>query len=79
MVIPQTFSLGVEGLFYFFDKKKTLFDDTFSVAGLWVRPTLSPRQGSMTPGSSGRVPTSTSRTTPHQIGVQPVGLRKQPH
>jgi outer membrane immunogenic protein len=34
MVIPQTFSLGVEGLFYFFDKRKTLFDDTFSVAGL---------------------------------------------
>jgi outer membrane immunogenic protein len=34
MVIPQTMSLGVEGLFYFFDRKKTLFDDTFSVEGL---------------------------------------------
>ena len=26
MVIPQTFSLGVEGLFYFFDKKRTLIN-----------------------------------------------------
>jgi hypothetical protein len=24
MVIPQTFSVGVEGLYYFFDKRKTL-------------------------------------------------------
>ena len=28
MVIPQTFSVGVEGLYYFFDEDKTLFDDT---------------------------------------------------
>ena len=28
MVIPQTFSVGVEGLFYFFDEQKTLFDET---------------------------------------------------
>ena len=29
MVIPQTFSVGVEGLFYFFDEQKTVFDRTF--------------------------------------------------
>lgn len=29
MVIPQTVSVGVEGLFYFFDEKKTLFDERF--------------------------------------------------
>jgi outer membrane immunogenic protein len=28
MVIPRTFSVGVEGLYYFFDEEKTLFDDT---------------------------------------------------
>jgi outer membrane immunogenic protein len=28
MIIPQTFSVGVEGLYYFFDKSKTLIDDT---------------------------------------------------
>lgn len=28
MVIPQTFSVGVEGLYYFFDQSKTLIDDT---------------------------------------------------
>jgi outer membrane immunogenic protein len=27
MVVPQTFSVGVEGLYYFFNKKKTLFDE----------------------------------------------------
>jgi outer membrane immunogenic protein len=27
MVVPETFSVGVEGLYYFFNKKKTLFDD----------------------------------------------------
>jgi outer membrane immunogenic protein len=36
MVIPQTFSVGVEGLYYFFDKKKTLFDNTFDVQGFEV-------------------------------------------
>jgi outer membrane immunogenic protein len=33
MVIPQTFSLGVEGLFYFFDKQKTLIDATHVFVG----------------------------------------------
>jgi outer membrane immunogenic protein len=28
MVIPQTFSVGLEGLYYFFDQKETLIDDT---------------------------------------------------
>ena len=28
MVIPQTFSVGVEGLYYFFDEQKTLISDT---------------------------------------------------
>lgn len=28
MVIPQTFSVGVEGLYYFFDEKKTLINET---------------------------------------------------
>ena len=28
MVIPQTFSVGIEGLYYFFDESKTLIDDT---------------------------------------------------
>ena len=28
MVIPRTFSVGVEGLYYFFDEEKTLFEDT---------------------------------------------------
>ena len=32
MVIPQTFSVGVEGLLYFFDEKKTLFDDTVELS-----------------------------------------------
>ena len=27
MVIPQTFSVGVEGLYYFFDEEKTLIDE----------------------------------------------------
>jgi outer membrane immunogenic protein len=30
MVIPQTFSVGVEGLYYFFDQSKTLIDDTIA-------------------------------------------------
>jgi outer membrane immunogenic protein len=28
MVIPQTFSVGVEGLYYFFDERKTLINET---------------------------------------------------
>jgi opacity protein-like surface antigen len=30
MVIPQTFSVGVEGLYYFFDQEETLFEGTFT-------------------------------------------------
>ena len=30
MVIPQTFSVGVEGLYYFFDQDETLFEGTFA-------------------------------------------------
>jgi outer membrane immunogenic protein len=33
MVIPQTFSVGVEGLYYWFDEKETLIDETFEVVG----------------------------------------------
>lgn len=32
MVIPQTFSVGVEGLWYFFDEKKTWVDETYELA-----------------------------------------------
>jgi outer membrane immunogenic protein len=32
MMIPQTFSVGLEGLYYWFDEEETLFDDTFDVA-----------------------------------------------
>jgi outer membrane immunogenic protein len=31
MVIPQSFSVGLEGLYYFFDQQKTLADATFDV------------------------------------------------
>lgn len=31
MVIPQTFSVGIEGLYYFFDEEKTLIDDTLEL------------------------------------------------
>jgi outer membrane immunogenic protein len=43
MVIPQTFSVGVEGLYYFFDEKKTLIDDTidYDRGELDVRATAS--------------------------------------
>lgn len=43
MVIPQTFSVGVEGLYYFFDEKKTLIDDTIAYddGDLDVRATAS--------------------------------------
>ncbi|HUF43970.1 MAG TPA: hypothetical protein VMN43_01390 [Aestuariivirgaceae bacterium] len=37
MVIPQTFSVGVEGLYYFLDEKTTLVDDT--AGGVDVRAT----------------------------------------
>jgi hypothetical protein len=37
MVIPQTFSVGVEGLYYFLDEKTTLVNDT--VDGVNVRAT----------------------------------------
>ena len=30
MVIPQTFSVGLEGLYYFFDQEETLIDDTIA-------------------------------------------------
>ena len=33
VVIPQTFSVGVEGLYYFFKDKKTLIDDTINFNG----------------------------------------------
>jgi hypothetical protein len=32
MVIPQTFSVGLEGLYYWFDEEETLFDDTYDLA-----------------------------------------------
>jgi outer membrane immunogenic protein len=43
MVIPQTFSVGVEGLYYFFDQSKTLIDDTiaYDTGELDVRATAS--------------------------------------
>lgn len=43
MVIPQTFSVGIEGLFYFFDENKTLIDDTidYDDGELDVRATAS--------------------------------------
>jgi outer membrane immunogenic protein len=43
MVIPQTFSVGVEGLYYFFDKNKTLINDTidYDDGRLNVRATAS--------------------------------------
>lgn len=43
MVIPQTFSLGVEGLYYFFDQEETLIDDTiaYDEGDLDVRATAS--------------------------------------
>jgi outer membrane immunogenic protein len=43
MVIPQTFSVGVEGLYYFFDQKKTLIHDTipYDDGDLRVRATAS--------------------------------------
>jgi outer membrane immunogenic protein len=43
MVIPQTFSVGVEGLYYFFDQKKTLIHDTIAYddGDLEVRATAS--------------------------------------
>jgi outer membrane immunogenic protein len=43
MVIPQTFSVGVEGLYYFFDQSKTLIDDTidYDRGELDVRATAS--------------------------------------
>ena len=31
MVIPQTFSVGLEGLYYFFDQEKVLADATFDL------------------------------------------------
>lgn len=33
MVIPQTFSVGVEGLYYWFRESETLIDETFVVPG----------------------------------------------
>jgi outer membrane immunogenic protein len=43
MVIPQTFSVGVEGLYYFFDQSETLIDDTiaYDTGDLDVRATAS--------------------------------------
>ena len=43
MVIPQTFSVGVEGLYYFFDQSKTLISDTidYDRGELDVRATAS--------------------------------------
>jgi hypothetical protein len=43
MVIPQTFSVGVEGLYYFFDQKETLIHDTieYDDGDLEVRATAS--------------------------------------
>ena len=43
MVIPQTFSVGLEGLYYFFDQKETLIDDTiaYDTGELDVRATAS--------------------------------------
>jgi len=43
MVIPQTFSVGIEGLYYFFDESKTLIDDTipYDDGELDVRATAS--------------------------------------
>jgi outer membrane immunogenic protein len=43
MVIPQTFSVGVEGLFYFFDQEETLIEDTIAYddGDLDVRATAS--------------------------------------
>jgi outer membrane immunogenic protein len=32
MVVPQTFSVGLEGLYYWFDDKETLFEDSFATA-----------------------------------------------
>jgi hypothetical protein len=29
MIVPQTFSVGLEGLYYWFDEEETLFDDTY--------------------------------------------------
>ena len=31
MILPQTFSVGIEGLYYFFDDKKTFVDDKFDI------------------------------------------------
>jgi outer membrane immunogenic protein len=32
MIVPQTFSVGLEGLYYWFDEEETLFDDTYDLA-----------------------------------------------